>query len=106
MRVTWAPQALSDLADAVAWYDLQEHGRGEDLVGVLTTSLALLQAFPRSFPIVVGQLRRVALPRFPYSLFYRVSAGRIEVAALFHQSTHPRRWSDRVNEPAPEYAAA
>jgi toxin ParE1/3/4 len=54
------------------------------------------QAAPHQFPIVLEDVHRARLRKFPYSLFYRVEIDVLEVIACFHGSRDPQRWERRV----------
>lgn len=51
---------------------------------------------PMQFPIIMADVRRVRLRRFPYSLFYRISDEAVFVIACFHASRDPRVWQSRT----------
>ena len=52
---------------------------------------------PRMYSVVMANLRRAKLRKFPYLIYYRVLADRVEVIAVLHASRDPRRWQERVN---------
>jgi plasmid stabilization system protein ParE len=41
-------------------------------------------------------VRRGKVRRFPYVVYYRVLADRIEVIAVLHAARNPQTWQDRV----------
>jgi plasmid stabilization system protein ParE len=53
-------------------------------------------ANPESFPVVLQDVRRARLHRFPYGLFFRVLPDALVVLACFHARRDPRRWQGRV----------
>lgn len=57
----------------------------------------------RTFPLlgfrIHGDVRRRLVQRYPYSVIYRPSGGRIVVFAIAHQARRPGYWVDRVREP-------
>ena len=48
------------------------------------------------FPVVLRDVRRARLSRFPYGLFFRLDGDTVHVIACFHASRNPRRWHQRV----------
>jgi plasmid stabilization system protein ParE len=42
------------------------------------------------------RLRRVLVPKFPYSLLYRVEAARIHIIAVMHLHRRPGYWRSRL----------
>jgi len=105
-RVEWSPQAQPDLIDACDWYEEHRSGLGGELRETLGRYTELLREFPESHPVVFTRVRRASLGRFPWSVHYLVESDRILVVALFHHSRHPLQWRGRVQERAPEFAAA
>ena len=41
-------------------------------------------------------LRRTHLPRFPFSIVYRLTDGEIEIVAVVHQRRRPGYWRERT----------
>jgi toxin ParE1/3/4 len=48
--------------------------------------------------IVVDDVRRKLLHKFPYFLYYQVEDSRVAVIGLFHTSRDPQIWQDRIEE--------
>jgi plasmid stabilization system protein ParE len=55
----------------------------------VNTVVESLVAYPERFPVVYRQTRRVNLPRFTYSLFYRIIDDQVIVVACMHGRRHP-----------------
>lgn len=51
---------------------------------------------PQQFPIVLRDVRQVRVPRFPYSIFFRVKHDRLVVLAIFHARRDPLVWRERA----------
>ena len=65
LPVRFLPEARQDALDTCAWYEDRQSGLG----ALFGKSLAA----PRSYPHVMGAVRRVTLQRFPYAVY---TAGR------------------------------
>lgn len=52
---------------------------------------------PLLFSLVYRDLRRVVVSRFPFAIFYEVSAKEIQVVAVFHSRRDPEIWKSRVD---------
>ena len=50
---------------------------------------------PGRWPSALHGTRRIVFPRFPFSVFYRVSGDVIEIIAVAHQSRRPGYWQSR-----------
>ena len=89
------PAAAADVEDASRWYDNQRAGLGDEFLATVGSVVQSLAVYPERFPIVYRQTRRANLPRFPYSLFYRIVDDQVVVVACMHGRRHPRRWQSR-----------
>ena len=92
MRLSFAPEAFAHVAEVFAWYQGQQDGLGWEFSDELEHVQMLLKEQPELGPVVYRDLRRILLPRFPYALFYSLTAGHIRIRALIHTRSHPRRW--------------
>jgi len=95
LPVVLTPQAEAELDDAAQWYEQQAAGLGTDLVEAVQRTLSLIENLPELYPVAHGTLRRGLLQRFPYAVYYRVHADRIEVVAIFHHRRDPAEWQRR-----------
>jgi plasmid stabilization system protein ParE len=95
-RFVFRPAAREDLLAARTWYDAQQPGLGEDFARSIDGALARIGTHPQACPVVRGEVRRAVLLDFPYAMFYRPQADRIEVIAVFHHRRDPRLWQARA----------
>ena len=82
--------------EAFDWYESERSGLGSEFVAEVQAALDRIVAAPDSPAIVLADIRRRAVRRFPYSIYYRAHADRIEVIAVFHGSRDPKTWHDRA----------
>ncbi len=54
-----------------------------------------IEAAPQLYPLIVSDIRRTRLRRFPYSLFYVIDNELVVTIACMHARRHPRRWQAR-----------
>ena len=95
MSVIFHPLAEQELLDAVSYYEKQETGIGLDYLGEVEHAVNFLVRYPESGTKVRGTIRRLTLPKFPYSLLYRVVEEQIRVLAVSHHKRKPQYWVDR-----------
>ena len=57
---------------------------------------ARIAANPQLHAVVLADIRKAAVTRFPYRVFHRADATRVEVVAVFHTSRDPSIWMDRA----------
>jgi toxin ParE1/3/4 len=92
------PEAEADLAEAHAWYEKQRPGLGISFMDEVRGALARIAAGPLRYQIVYRYVRRIAVRRFPYAIYYVYRDDVIVVLAVVHQRRDPRVWKKRVNE--------
>ena len=96
LPAVFRPEAAVDVIEARQWYDNQQMGLGDDFRNALEDIVERIRSMPRMYVIVVENVHRAKLRRFPYLLYYRVLENRIEVLAVLHSSRDPRLWRQRV----------
>jgi toxin ParE1/3/4 len=94
-NIIFHPLAEQELLDAVSYYEEQETGLGLDYLGEVEHAVNFLMRYPEAGSKVRGSIRRLTLPKFPYSLLYRVSKEQIRVLAVAHHKRKPQYWVDR-----------
>jgi toxin ParE1/3/4 len=90
------PLAESELLDAARFYEGRSTGLGRSFLAAIRQAIEQILASPESSPAVRDGLRRMALPRFPYSLIYDVERGSIRIFAVMHQKRRPSYWQGRT----------
>lgn len=94
--VIFHPLAEQELVEAVDYYEEQKPGLGLEYLEEVEHAVDFLIRYPEAGSIVQGSLRRLVLPRFPYSLLYRILENdRIRILALAHHKRRPQYWHDR-----------
>ena len=94
-RVVVLPAAKAEMVEAQQWYEVQLPGLGRQFRSALDEQLARLLSDPLRFPIILDDIQRVRLTRFPYSLFFRIRNGVVGVMACFHARRDPKVWQSR-----------
>jgi hypothetical protein len=95
MRMEMARAARQELAEAVARYDGERAGLGDEFLEEFVRTLDKLRTWPNSCARVSGRLRRCQLNRFPYGVVYQVRGDRVRVVAVAHLARRPGYWGDR-----------
>jgi plasmid stabilization system protein ParE len=88
--------AQRELDDAVAWYNEQAAGLGQEFLDELDRVVRRAVTFPMSCPEIEPGVRRCLLARFPYGLIYGVDGETLVVVAVAHLHREPRYWVDRI----------
>ena len=96
MKLRFLILAQRELDDAVAWYNEQAAGLGQEFLDELDRVVRRAVTFPMSCPEIEPGVRRCLLARFPYGLIYGVDGETLVVIAVAHLHREPRYWVDRI----------
>jgi plasmid stabilization system protein ParE len=89
-RVLILPRALSDVEEARNWYEEQREGLGLEFYESFEASLRVIRRFPAMYPVVLRDIRRCLMGRFPYGIIYRIAEpDGIILVAVLHGSRDP-----------------
>jgi plasmid stabilization system protein ParE len=92
MNLRYRKRAVGEVADIYEWYEKERQGLGEEFLAEFETLVKSIVEFPQSFSRFNANVRRAALNRFPYNVFYQIEAKRIVVLAVIHSARHPKSW--------------
>ena len=90
------PDAEEDVFLGKAWYDKQRIGLGDEFVLCVEESIDRISKSPEMPAIIFKDIRRIAVRRFPYGVFYRVEDQQISIIAVYHSRRDPRGWQRRI----------
>ena len=91
------PLAEQELVDAATYYEEQKLGLGLEYLQEAEHAVNFLIRYPKAGLVVRGSVRRLVLPKFPYSLLYRVLASdQIRILAVAHHRRRPQYWVNRT----------
>ncbi len=94
-RIFFDPAAQREFDEAADFYDLESPGLGERFIDAVYGELEGLLEYPESFPVLLGETRKLVLDRFPYSVMYWTDGKVIAVSAIAHHSRRPGYWQNR-----------
>ncbi|MEH1911764.1 type II toxin-antitoxin system RelE/ParE family toxin [Nostoc sp.] len=95
-RIVFHPLAEQELVDVASYYEEQNQGLGLDYLTEVEGAINLLIRYPAAGVVVRGFVRRLILPKFPYSLLYRVvDDNLIRILAIAHHKRKPVYWIGR-----------
>ena len=95
-KPVFRPQADQEVQSARQWYEDQRSGLGMEFANAVDEVLERISSNPLAFSTVHGETRRAVVRRFPYGIYFRISADMIIVTAVMHGRRHPRRWQARL----------
>jgi plasmid stabilization system protein ParE len=89
-------EAVEEVDAAYAWYEQHRPGLGEGFFSALLEQLDRIQENPEGWAILYRKIRACSMQRFPYVIYYRLLADRIDVIAVQHGHRDPRVWRRRA----------
>ncbi len=95
-RVLFRPQARDEFEAAGDWYERERAGLGVAFLEAVDEQLARIAANPLLYPAVHRGIRKAALRRFPYCIYFRPRGDAIVVLAIFHTARNPATWKRRT----------
>jgi len=88
--------AQAEFYEAFDYYERQPVGLGVEFMARGQHVFDHISENPRSHAIVLGDVRKAVVKRFPYCIFFRPHTDRVEVIAVFHSSRDPSVWQGRA----------
>jgi plasmid stabilization system protein ParE len=90
------PAVQGEVDEAYRWYERQRSGLGEDFLAAIEEVFERIRQSPGIHQAVYRDVRRGLPKRFPYGVYYRVHADRVEVIAVYHSRRDPSGWQARA----------
>jgi toxin ParE1/3/4 len=98
MRLIYHPDAEAELIEAAQFYERRVSTLGAQFLDAVDKAIQTIIRAPERSKIIDADVRRYLMLRFPYAIYYRVTADHIHVLAFKHHSRHPYYWSYRLAE--------
>ena len=89
------PAAEEEIYQAFAWYEERSDIAAWAFVQELSSMVRLAVSSPETWPIIIGNTRRIVFPRFPFDLVFRVTDQAIQIVAVAHNRRQPSYWLNR-----------
>jgi plasmid stabilization system protein ParE len=96
MIIRFTPEADVELSEARQWYAHQRADLDIEFMEGIDGALSRIVNNPHLYPVVYRTLRRAVVRRFPFAVFYEVTADEIYVIAVFHSRRDPGIWKWRM----------
>lgn len=98
-RARFLPEAESELAEAVQFYERAEAGLGAAFALEAERTVDRICAFPESGSKFSASTRGKITANFPFWVIYRTDAGEVTIIAIAHQRRKPGYWRKRKDAP-------
>ena len=92
------PEFETDLIDAARHYQAERPVLGAGFLDAAEQAVEEVMRAPERWPARVGGIRRFLLPRFPYSIRYRISPSgdTVQFLSILHGARHPDTGRERT----------
>ena len=97
MNVRTVSIALTELVEAMEWYERKQTGLGNDLLTDYDRTAARIREYPYAVPVILNHARRFPLSRFPYAVWYAIDGDTVVVEAVVHQNRDPKYLIERMD---------
>jgi toxin ParE1/3/4 len=90
-KVIYSPHALTDLEDAVDYYNQQQKGLGKRFAGQVQLALASIKKNPHFASFRYEDVRCAQVPKFPYLVHYTIDEATrtVLIAAIYSTRQEP-----------------
>ena len=92
MKLRYRAVARRDVEEARDWYAAHSPELESRFAAELAATLDVILRHPRAFPVIQAQVRRAALPVFPYLVYYLPEDDAVVVLRVLHGKRHPDTW--------------
>jgi hypothetical protein len=89
------PHVSQEVKVSYNWYQEKAAGLGDDFITELEFSFETIKEYPLGWPIIRNDFHRFVLPKFPFSVIYKLNSNSIYVVAVMHNSRKPDYWLNR-----------
>lgn len=98
MSIAFLEPEQAELDDAIAYYNHERTGLGDEFLVEVLRAIERTVEFPRAWHPFSRRTRRCLVKRFPYGVVYQFNAEEILVIAIAHLHRKPGYWKDRLNK--------
>lgn len=89
--------ARAEIRAAFDWYLVRSPRAARRFVDAVDAAIDEIEDEPERCPVVHGNLRRLLLPHFPYSIYYKDFPTVTSVVGVIHGRRHPDVWLERAD---------
>ena len=95
IHLSLVPEASEEFAASAAYYESQQRGLGQAFIDEIEQTLDRIAENPEAARLVVGDVRRRLVHRFPFAVLYRVRGDQVVIAPIAHRRRRPGYWHGR-----------
>jgi hypothetical protein len=84
-----------EMEKTLLWYRETRWGLEENFRLCMNAALQKITRNPLQYAIITGDIRKVRVQHFPFSIFYRLKGSAVRVIGLIHDKRNPMVWNGR-----------
>ena len=96
MRIRFLSVALTEVNDAVSYYEELEQGLGTRFYVEVRACIENIRNHPKAWARISSRTRRCRTKTFPYGIIYQIRRDEILVVAVASLRRRPEYWKDRI----------
>lgn len=96
MTVSFLATAMSEMAEAVDYYESQQAGLGGEFAEEVKRTIQRILQYPAAGAPLSKRTRRFQTKRFPYGIIYQLRDDVVLVIAVMHLRRKPATWRARL----------
>jgi len=96
VKFRFLPPAKDELEAAIAYYEQQRRGLGENFRAEVQRTVASILLYPTAAASITKEVRRGRTRRFPYGVLYSIESDHILIIAVMHLHRRPSYWKKRL----------
>lgn len=91
-KAKFAKEASFEFFESVEWYESRGKGLGLRFTDEIDSTIERIKLNPDMYMKVAGDIRRIQVNKFPYSVFYTTEDDIIVILRIFHNKKNPIEW--------------
>jgi len=88
--------AEREIEDAVNWYNKINPRLEDELYNEIDFCYLFISDNPTIFRFIFKEVRAIILPKFPFTIYYKIVDDYIEILSFFHHKCNPKIWKKRT----------
>ncbi len=96
MKIRFLSVAMTEVNDAIAYYEEVEPGLGLRFLAEIKSCIERVRNHPNAWAPLSKRTRRCRSKSFPVSIIYQTRDTEILIIAVMHMSREPTYWKDRI----------
>lgn len=96
MNALFHPEADTEFQEAIEFYQTESPELGVRFYREVIATVVRIEAHPKAWPRLRGQVRKCLVSGFPFKLLYTIEKDRLHVVAVMHGKRQPGYWSRRL----------